>query len=474
MEHLEGLYRERLRPQVHFSAARGWINDPNGLVYHDGEYHLFFQHNPYSEQWGNMHWGHAVSEDLVHWKQLDEALYPDEIGFAFSGSCVIDERNSSGLGTDGNPPMVAVYTHAFFPTPDDLAAGRQFMERQSVGWSNDRGRTWTTHPDNPVIGDQREKLGTHNSRDPYVFWYEPGEHWVMVLFERLELVIYNSDDLVHWSEQSRFGTFWECPCMFALPVDADASDVKWVVHAGIGDYLIGSFDGKVFTPESGVHNYVRGHLFAAQSFNNIPASDGRRIQIGWAHLTADGMPFNSMMGVPTELSLRTTANGVRLFCEPVREFSGLHLREIAGTDLDHSDVAPLLEELNTEKLHIRLEVEDRTAMTWGLQIGADSLLYSLHDNAFFLNDREGYLGNKIGQLRYLPELGRRKMSLEIILDRTSIEVFVDDGAFVMVLPRTAPDTGDPPNYGQISMVTDPDGELHVHSLRAWELASIWQ
>lgn len=208
----------------------------------------------------------------------------------------------------------------------------------------------------------------------------------MVLFERLELVIYNSDDLVHWVERSRFGTCWECPRMFALSVDGDDRNEKWVVHAGIGDHLIGFFDGRRFTPESGVHNHLRGHLFAAQSFNNIPAADGRRIQIGWAHLATEGMPFNGMMGVPTELTLRSTANGVRLFCEPVHEFASLNRREVSAADRGHRDVAALLGDLDTERLRLVLDVEDRAAISWGLQTGADSLLYSVHDNAFFLND----------------------------------------------------------------------------------------
>lgn len=474
-EHLEELYREPLRPQVHFSSRRGWINDPNGLVYHKGEYHLFFQHNPYSTHWGDIHWGHAVSNDLIHWKQLDEALYPDGAGMAFSGSCVVDSMSSSGFGGGSSPPLVAVFTSAFSPTPEEKNRGMKWMERQSVAYSNDLGRTWTKYRNNPVIGDLSSQLGTYNARDPYVFRHEESARWVMVMFQRLELVILTSENLTDWTERSRFGTFWECPCMFPLAVDGNPDDIRWVVHGGAGDYLIGTFDGAVFEAKSGVHNYARGYLYAAQSFNIMTQADPRRVQIGWAQLPAAGMPFSGMMGVPTELTLRTTADGVRLFSEPVRELAALNGRGENGNDLSPEEARGLLHPLNTECLRLVLCVENRTAMSWGIRIGEDTILYSLRDNAFFFNHEKDHLQEKLAQLRYLPELGRRRMRLEIILDRISIEVFVDDGRFCFVLPRTIPSRrrSARPSYGSISMFTDPDGEIRITSIDAHELEPIW-
>ena len=179
----DSLYRESNRPQVHYTQRRGWNNDPNGLIYYDGEYHLFYQHNPFEREWENMHWGHAVSRDLIHWTELQEALYPDEHGTMFSGSAVIDYKNTSGFGKKGVPPMVAIYTAA--------SSDRQV---QCIAYSLDKGRTWTKYADNPVI-DSKEKWNSQDTRDPKVFWHEPIKKWVMVLNERDGHSIYHSDDL---------------------------------------------------------------------------------------------------------------------------------------------------------------------------------------------------------------------------------------------------------------------------------------
>ncbi|MDZ7722226.1 MAG: DUF4980 domain-containing protein [candidate division KSB1 bacterium] len=208
IHHQDSLYREKLRPQFHFSSRRGWNNDPNGLVYYDDEYHLFYQHNPYGWNWGNMHWGHAVSPDLIHWQELPIALYPDELGTMFSGSAVIDSQNTSGFQTGDEKVMVAAYT----------ADGPE-MQVQCIAYSNDKGRTWSKYKGNPVIGDRRDIVGSSNIRDPKVFWHDQTNQWIMVLFEGTGFSIFNSDNLTDWQYKSHVKGFWECPELFELPVD---------------------------------------------------------------------------------------------------------------------------------------------------------------------------------------------------------------------------------------------------------------
>ena len=168
----DSLYGETNRPQIHFTSRRGWNNDPNGLVYYEGEYHMFYQHNPFEREWENMSWGHAVSKDLIHWEELPVVLLPDTLGAIFSGTAVIDYKNTSGFGRDGIPPMIAIYT-----------AHSSDNERQCIAYSLDKGRTFTKYKGNPVI-DSKAKWNSTDLRDPKVFWYEPSGHWVLVLFER--------------------------------------------------------------------------------------------------------------------------------------------------------------------------------------------------------------------------------------------------------------------------------------------------
>lgn len=191
----DSLYKEKNRPQFHFTTRRGWINDPNGLVYYEGEYHLFYQHNPYEREWENMTWGHAVSRDLVHWEELPDALHPDELGTIFSGSAVIDYDNTAGFNKKGEPALVAAYT---VDNPE--------KQRQCIAYSLDRGRTFTKYEGNPVI-DSKAKWNSKDTRDPKVFWYAPGKHWVMVLNERDGHSIYNSSDLKNWEYKSHVTGF---------------------------------------------------------------------------------------------------------------------------------------------------------------------------------------------------------------------------------------------------------------------------
>jgi fructan beta-fructosidase len=251
-------YQELYRPQFHFTPAENWMNDPNGLVYHKGEYHLFYQHNPFGNTWGHMSWGHAVSRDLVHWKHLPVAIPEEGDEMIFSGSAVVDHRNTTGFGTRREPAMVAIYTSAY---PDD--------QEQSLAYSTDRGRTWTKYAGNPVLDDADREF-----RDPKVFWYEPAREWRMVVVKALQrkVAIYGSKDLKSWEHLSDLGPAnavggaWECPDLFPLPVDGNPRKTKWVmlvslnpgaIAGGSGmQYFVGDFDGATFRADNLVGEYT--------------------------------------------------------------------------------------------------------------------------------------------------------------------------------------------------------------------------
>jgi len=402
-KYLDNVYKEELRPQFHFSTMRGWTNDPNGLIYYDGEYHLFYQHNPYGWDWGNMHWGHAVSTDLVHWKQLPHALYPDKNGVCFSGCAVIDYNNTSGFKTGDDNVMVAVYTSVLE------------SQTQSIAYSNDKGRTWKYYEGNPVIASRDSIVKQGHVRDPNVFWHESTNKWVMILFEEIGHSIFTSENLKEWEYQSHFNTFWECPELFELPIDGDKKNTKWVSYGAGGYYALGDFDGKEFKMTDGIFQYVQGEFYAAQTYENIPATDGRQIQVGWATIPSPGMPFNMMMSFPTELTLRTTSQGVRMFNEPVKEIELLHKEASKYENISWQQANEYLKDINSDFLHIKCEIENIDAIWHAWSFGDNILEFSVHKNHFnYLQDEDTEL-----TVPYMPELDTKLMYYEIIIDKTS-------------------------------------------------------
>jgi sucrose-6-phosphate hydrolase SacC (GH32 family) len=468
--YLENVYKEKHRPQLHFSTVRGWINDPNGLVYYDGEFHLYFQHYPFGYYWGQPHWGHAVSTDLIHWEQLSDVLVRHEYGGIYSGSSVVDYNNTSGFKAGDNDVIVAFYT-----TNSLVQDGT--APTQNIAYSNDRGRTYIEYDKNPVIGDRTAVLGTYNARDPKVFWHESTNKWVMIVFERIGNSIFTSDNLKEWEYQSHIETFWECPELFELSVDGNPKNKKWVMYGVSGDYLIGDFDGKKFTPESGMFNYLQGKFFAAQTFNNVPEKDNRRIQIGyveipgWVEVPEPNPPFNGLMSFPTELTLRTTANGIRMFNEPVDEIEKLHRKEYKWENLSIEDANERLANISSDLLHVKCEIENINSIAYSIMFDEDSLYYTLKPNIFYYNpDVENAESFTI---KYLPELGSKTMYYEFIVDRTSLEVFVDHGRFTMILPRKL----NPEKRGMRFDSGDWGSEINdikINALEVYELESIWQ
>jgi len=423
----DSLYKEINRPQVHFTSRRGWNNDPIGLVWYNGEYHLYYQHNPFEINWENMHWGHAVSKDLVHWKELGIALSPDTLGTMFSGSAVIDKNNTAGWGKDA---LVAFYT----------AAGKKMT--QNVAYSTDSGRSFTKFEGNPILGPDR---------DPKVFWYEPKQTWVMVLYNDNYNIIYNSKNLKKWEQKSIVPGFYECPEFFELPVDGNVNNKKWVMYGASGTYMTGSFDGERFNPEHGKYFYSWGSQYAAQTYNNI--ADGRRIQIGWGRIEHKGMPFNQMMLFPCELTLRTTPEGIRLFCEPARELEVLHDKKHSWNDLTGEEATQKLTEVKSDLLHIKMVAEIVHGLGLEVLFRGNPVVY--FDGNYNRFNGAPYICDKTGIFRF---------NIEIILDRTSVEAYIGNGKLFISEGLKEKKSDDGLAF---------KGDLKINSLEVNELKSIW-
>ncbi|MBN2269069.1 MAG: GH32 C-terminal domain-containing protein [Sedimentisphaerales bacterium] len=443
------LYKERLRPQFHFTSRRGWNNDSNGLVYYRGEYHLFYQHNPYGWPWGNMTWGHAVSTDLVHWKELGDAIHPDKLGTIFSGSAVIDEHNTGGFQTGKEKPIVCFYTSAGGRNPE--SKGQPFT--QSIAYSNDRGRTWTKYEGNPVIGHIRG-----GNRDPKVIWHEPTKKWVMVLYiEESEMAFFTSDDLKTWERHSEIKSYHECPELFELAVDGDENNKKWILYGGSGDYLVGQFDGEKFTKESESIQFQRGNCFyASQTFNNIPEEDGRRIQIAWGRIAMPGMPFNQQMLFPVSLSLQTTDEGIRMFAEPVREIEKIHGRKRSWKAETLKPGQNLFSGIEGDLFHIIAEFSVGERGEFGFVIRGTPVVYNVEKNEISCKGK----GSKL-----MPAEGR--IRLEILVDRTSIEIFGNDGRVYM------PIGGILAEDNKTLEIFTKAGSTVIESLEVYEVRSAW-
>jgi fructan beta-fructosidase len=443
-------YTEPLRPQIHFSQAVGWNNDPNGMVYLDGEWHLFFQHNPVGWKWGNMTWGHAVSRDLVHWEQLPNVLFPGTMatGACYSGGGIVDSRNTAGWRTDGTDVLAVFLT--------DTGAG------ESVAFSNDNGRTFRWHEGNPVV--------RHRGRDPKVIWYayekgeEPlddrarrlGGHWVMAVYDEHDelgqnIAFFTSVDLKGWTERSHLPGYYECPEIFELPVDESSGETRWVVFAADGRYALGAFDGMVFMPDhEGKHRVHWGPYYASQTFENAP--DGRRIQMGWVRIAAPGMPFNQGFSFPHELTLRSTEDGVRMFAEPVREIETIYKESHTIVERALSDDRLVGIDVAGELFDVRATYEIGTAARVGFTIGGNRIVY---DAAAAM----------LGEAPLGPIGGC--VSIRALVDRTMIEVGGNDGAVCITMEREL--RGD---AGTVEAFAE-GGDARLVDLRVFELESIW-
>ena len=444
MKGAENLYREPLRGQFHFSSQRGWNNDPNGLVFFNGEYHLFYQHNPYGWPWGNMHWGHAISRDLVHWRELPHALLPDELGTMFSGSAVVDWANTSGFGKPGQPAQVLIYT----------AAGDSSV--QCVASSTD-GRNYTKFSGNPVV-----KQITGGNRDPKVIWYEPTKKWVMTLYVETNKIhtihFLSSPNLKDWTVMSQTDGFFECPDFFELPVDGDTAKKKWVLTGASSEYMIGAFDGTKFTPET---PKLKGHLgrgfYAAQTFSDVPVNDGRRIQIGWFQTPTPGMSFNQSMTIPLELKLTSTPEGPRLTWTPVQELSSLRSKTRSFDPVTlRPDSSNPVADVKAELVELRAEFEPGDAGEVVFTVRGATIAYDAKRAELIVNNH-----------RAPAPLRGGKQRLTIFCDRAALEVFASDGLTYVPMPFI-------PKADDLALaVHAKGGSANFTRLQVNELGSAW-
>lgn len=480
------LYREALRPQFHFTAQRHWINDPNGLVYFDGEYHLYFQHTPDSMVHGRTTWGHAVSTDLVHWKQLHTAaLDVDDTGWMWSGSAAVDHHDTGGFRDGDAPPLIAFYT---------AGGERVFPDRrciQCIAHSNDRGRTWTKYSGNPVIGHIRAE-----NRDPKVVWHRPTSRWIMTLFmDDNDYALFSSPDLKSWThlQDLTLPGVSECPDFFELTVDGNPSNTRWVFWGASGGYLLGSFDGREFRPETDVLQAEQGaNGYAAQTWSDIPAEDDRRIQISWMRGGRyPAMPFNQQMTFPVELTLRTFPGGIRLCREPVREIELLHtgtrtwsagdlaemateqfrqrfesgeISDYAVTDLREAESRLVLAD-DGDLFDVRMEIEVE-AKGFTIEVQGHSLEY----------DAERQTLSCLGETAALRTIDGR-VSLQLLIDRTSLEIFGNRGEVSMsfcFLPAAANHRLALKSDGESVHEGSTHGGVRIVSLAVHELRSAWE
>ncbi|EKN69733.1 SacC2 [Neobacillus bataviensis LMG 21833] len=490
---MKQIYSEKHRPQFHFSPKEKWMNDPNGMVYFNGEYHLFYQFHPFGITWGPMHWGHAVSKDLIHWEQLPIALYPDEHGAIFSGSAVVDWNNTTGF-FENAPGLVAIYTSA-----DNYPESDRPRQRQSLAYSSDNGRTWTKYEGNPVLSD----VAITDYRDPKVFWHQETEKWVMVLATGQSVTIYTSTDLKEWKFASEFGNHagshdgvWECPDLFELPVNGDENNQKWVMFVSIGDnhefkegsrtqYFIGAFDGTTFhneNPDEKVLwlDYGRDN-YAGVSWSDIPSKDGRRMYIGWMSnwRYANQVPtegWRSAMTLPRELSLTASEIGVRVIQKVVSEINVIRNGSESYKDLTIESNQTKTFTMVSPLIEVNIAFEKQTSTSFGIvfQSSNDEKIGIRYDveKELLLVDRtkagENSFSESFSTVQEAPlKMENDRIKLQIIIDASSIEVFANDGkaALTSLIFPNRP-------YEQMALFSN-EGSTLVSSLSLTELNSIW-
>jgi fructan beta-fructosidase len=465
------------RPQFHFSPPARWMNDPNGMVYYDGEYHLFYQHYPDSTVWGPMHWGHAVSKDLIHWEHLPIALYPDSLGYIFSGSAVVDVNNSAGFQSGNEKPLVAIYTY-----------DKQGYETQAIAFSNDKGRTWTKYENNPVIKNPGEK----DFRDPKVFWHAQSEHWIMSLAVANRIQFFRSKNLKDWELTGEFGRghgnhggVWECPDLFQLPVTGTAES-KWVLLVSINpgspnggsgtQYFIGNFDGQTFTSEHDPAterfiDYGRDN-YAGVTWGNAP--DGRTIFLGWMSNWnyAQVVPtetWRSAMTLPRDLSLHNTSAGIRLVSTPSKE-----VEQLRSAKKDITVDQPFIHQ-GLAEVKVEIDLNETTAKDFGIQLFNSKnenirVGYDRESNRFYVdrtNPGKKEFSNDFAGIQYAPRFSdSNTVTLHLFVDVASVELFADGGVSCMTAIFFPTE-----DFTQLKLYGD--GAVKVLSTEAYELKSIW-
>lgn len=440
--------KESFRPVYHHTPAYGWMNDPNGMFYKDGVYHLYFQYNPYGSVWGNMHWGHSTSTDLMHWKFEGCAIVPDAWGAIFSGSCVVDHENTAGFGKEA---VVAFYTSAKSTPWGDI-------QMQSMAYSLDNGKTFTKYEGNPILTSSEKDF-----RDPKVFWYAPGKHWVMMLAVGQHMEIYSSVNLKEWKKESEFGAMqgahggvWECPDLVEIPVEG-TREKKWVLICNLNpggpfggsaaQYFVGSFDGKKFVNESptqtkwmdwGKDNY------ATVTWNNAP--DGRCIALGWMSnwQYANNVPtrqYRSANTLARDLTLYREGQELYLKSTPSVEVKKARGKKVSIPSFrvsEKHEIVNLFEE-KQGAYEVEIVIQNAGASKIAFCLLNDkgekvSMYYDLNRKQFVMDRSESGtvdFSKDFPAVTVAPANVDKELTLRLFVDRSSIEAFGEDGKFVM-------------------------------------------
>lgn len=443
------LYTEPERPWFHFTTGRAWLSDVCGVYYDRGEWHLQYQRNPYGVEWDNMHWGHAVSRDLVHWQELGISLWPDTLGLVFSGTTVIDHDNVLRQQSGDIPTAVSFFTSA---------GGYAHMSNgkpstQSMAYSTDGGRHWTKYAGNPVLNE----VESYN-RDPHVFWDDAHHQWVMVVFLTGNTYgFFSSKDLIHWTELSRYsmaGEF-ECPDFYPIKVE-ETGQTKWVLSGVHGYYQVGNWDGKAFTPETAVKDMDFGAMtYVFHSFSNAP--DGRRVAMGNTGDIFNRVPFNNQMTFPRELSLHQHAGGdYVLHARPVDEVKLLYKKT------ESFNVLPASTTVHSPAAHIKACFNIASNGLLTMQVGGITLQYDTSTNLMTVVNG----GVTVNQFYAIPTKG--KLDIELLSDVGYMEMFVADGSIVGTFyqPFTSTGTTDISVTSQSRLIT-------IDSMTVSEIGNIW-
>lgn len=468
------------------------MNDPNGMFFFEGEYHLFYQYNPFGDKWGHMSWGHAISRDLVHWDHLPLALAEENGVMIFSGSAVVDWKNSSGFGKRGQPPLIAIYTGHHTTKP---------LQNQHLAFSNDRGRTWTKFSGNPVLD-----IGEKDFRDPKVFWHEPTRRWIMTVAwpTQRKVRFYASANLKEWSHLSDFGPagstkgIWECPDLVPVRVEGKPRQSKWVLIVNVGSgapaggsgcqYFVGDFDGARFALDPAAQPPLWADssrdFYAAVSWSDIPKRDGRRLWIGWMSnweyaRDVPTSPWRSAMSLPRELALRLTDDGFRLIQTPVRELRKLraqHYHRGSGTVAEATDWLRS-NSAEGEGLEIEVEFEAISTANFGLKVrkgNPDETVITFDPSLNRLSLDRTRSGKtdfhpKFSGVYEAPLRARAgRVQLRVLVDISSVEVFGNGGEATLtalVLPA--------PSSRGLEFWSASAG-AKIRRLDIWKLRSIWR
>ncbi|TVZ58668.1 levanase/fructan beta-fructosidase [Flavobacteriaceae bacterium MAR_2010_105] len=455
------------RPNFHFTPKSNWMNDPNGMFYLNGKYHLYFQYYPDDNVWGPMHWGHAVSEDLIVWKEQPIALYPDSLGYIFSGSAVVDVNNTSGFGRDGKIPVVAIFTYHDIKGEQEGAID---FQSQAIAYSLDEGQTWTKYDGNPVLPNP----GIKDFRDPKVYWDNEREQWLMVLATYEKSFFYSSSNLKDWELLSDFGEtvgehggVWECPDIFPMKIEG-TEQIKWVliqsinpgfINGGSGtQYFVGDFDGKTFVLDSTFAkdlekietkwlDYGRDN-YAGVTWANVPETDGRKLFIGWMSNWdyAKEVPtatWRSAMTIARELKLKVVDGSYMLFSEPVKELDTFKktILQKANIEFDKTYNITSSDDIALDKAVVEIELSNlsQDRYTFSLENDQGDVVEFGIDNIVqhYFIDR-----TKSGDLSFSEKFADKisvapfdtvqdKIHVQILIDKTSIEVFYNNGQTVM-------------------------------------------